>query len=65
MKERDNSNVTFVMLSLEKRAIGISKHVSTVHEGKKQKCDICNADFKSKQGMKGHIATLHGGKRNK
>ena len=30
---------------------------------KQFKCDICNAEFTSKHGMKGHIATIHGGKK--
>ena len=34
------------------------------HKGQKQfKCDICNAEFISKQRMKGHIAIVHEGKR--
>ena len=28
-------------------------------ERKKYKCNICNVEIKSKQGMKGHIATIH------
>ena len=32
-------------------------------EGKKQfKCDICNAEFTSKHGMRGHIVRIHEGK---
>ena len=27
------------------------------------KCEICNAEFTSKHGMKGHIATIHEGKK--
>ena len=31
-------------------------HIATIHEGKKEfKCDICTAEFTSKQGMKAHI----------
>ena len=36
--------------------------MASVNEGKKPfKCDICNAQFTSKNGMKGHIATIHEG----
>ena len=39
-------------------------HVATVHERKKPfKCDLCNAEFTSKQRMKGHIATIHEGEK--
>ena len=34
-----------------------------MNKRKKIKCDICNAEFKSKHGMKGHIATIHEGKK--
>ena len=38
----------------------LNHHVAIVHEGEKQfKCDICNAQFTSKYGMKGHIAAIH------
>ena len=61
MKERNRSNVTFVMLALDVRALWkIMLEVRTVHEGKRAfKCDIYNAEFTSKHGMKGHIATSH------
>ena len=36
---------------------------SGLEEKEKFKCDICNTNFKSKQGMKGHIATIHEGKK--
>ena len=43
----------------------MKRHVSTVHEVKKAfKCDVCNAEFKSKRGMKDHIITsIHEGKK--
>ena len=39
-------------------------HIAIIHEGKKKyQCDICNAEFKSKHGIKVHIVRIHEGKK--
>ena len=60
MKERDNSNAIYVMLTLEKNKYSLNIHIATVHEGKEQfKCRFCNHEFKSKSSMKCHIEKNH------
>ena len=50
MKEGNYSNVTFVIITLDK---SVNCNGATVHESKKQlQCGICNAEFTSKQMIK-------------
>jgi uncharacterized Zn-finger protein len=40
----------------------LTKHVSTVHEGKKPfKCDICDYSFSEKGSLNKHIKSVHDG----
>ena len=58
MKGRNNFNVIFVMMSLDKT---LNKHTKIIHEGKK--CEICNTNFGEKGTLKKHIVGVHEGQK--
>ena len=63
MKERNNSNVTFVRLTLDKSVI-LKQHIATGNEGKKPfKCEFCNTNFGQKYHLNRHVTTVHEGKK--
>ena len=35
------------------------EHMASVHEGKTHDCELCDATFKSKGGLRGHHTTVH------
>ena len=64
MKERNHSNVIFVIHTNIVRKDTLNSHVTTVHVGKKQfKCDICKTDFGRKYTLNNHIEAIHEGKK--
>ena len=38
---------------------GLVEHMASVHEGKTYDCELCDATFKSKGGLRGHHTTVH------
>ena len=57
-------NICDVILSRKsylKSHIG-SVHEENVHSSEKNKCNTCDATFKSKNSLKLHSETIHGGK---
>ena len=38
---------------------GLVEHMASVHEGKTYDCELCDATFKSKGGLRGHHSTVH------
>ena len=56
MKERSHSNVTIMMLAL-------NRYIRTVHEEKKPvKCNVCDKAFSLKANLRVHIGSVHKGK---
>ena len=39
----------------------LKKHIKTVHEGIRYRCDKCNKDFSDENYLKKHIAAIHEG----
>jgi KRAB domain-containing zinc finger protein len=61
MKERNHSNVAFVIIVV---LCSLKRHVLSVHEGKKPfKCNICDATFAKNSNMKNHFSAVHEGKK--
>ena len=57
MKRRSLSNVTFVMLVLQKKKN--IENTCYVHEGKKPfKCNICDTSFTEQGTLKRHMASI-------
>ena len=57
MKERNNSNMTFVVLNLWIRAL--CQGILQQSMKKRKKCDICNENFSQRGNLNRHVATVH------
>ena len=61
MKERNHSNVVFVIMNLHQNMD--EGHIAIIHEGKTPfKCDICSTSFGYKFHLNKHIARVHEGR---
>ena len=63
MKERNISNVTFVMLAFHKRSTWMNILPWFMKETKLFKCNTCDSSFANKSNLKGQITTGHKGEK--
>ena len=61
MKERDHTNVQFVIKNSSKCKLNC--HIARIHEEKQRhKCSICDKEFPRKGHLNEHIVSVHEGK---
>ena len=63
MKEKSNSNVSFVMLNLQQNVAWRDTLQQFMKERIKIKCNICDVGFEGKGTLKKHVSTVHEGRK--